>query len=689
MVREGWNRPSTADRSDEAASGRLGDTLEEYRSRLRSLVEALPPDTRILGLVSGGGYPGSAFLAEEVKVTSVDFADVQFERAQKLVPKARSIRADKTAVDFPKGTFGRVGCRQASIRIPLEEPHELLRNVHDGLAPRGRFRVFAVSPPGRYSKRLDSEAARLDFRRGRWPIGLPRAEERSGGCAPRGTGLSTALSFDRRDRPCPDRARRGVCAPGRTRGPPEPGEGSSSAPTRGSEYPAVATQVRTSRDKVPSRFEVRSREVVVSSPPEAQVGSLLPTASPHEPHELSDPPAVPLSLFGFEFSLDTAPLDALEVAARSVTPTQVGEWFSRSPGTEEVALLSTCHRVELAVLARYPDERGRWEELLPGPRASWRLREGREVVRHLFRVAAGRESLAVGEAEVRHQVRAAGSSVLSRHPRPVLRGLFGGAASAADRLAPSVPASRSIAAIAAARLLRLVGPPHPRVLVIGSGTVGRQVVESLCDSARVTVMFHLRAPEESFLRSTGARAQPLERLSEEIVGADAVITAAKFGNHGLHASDLPRDRPLVLVDLGVPRNIDPEVRELENVRLVDLEELHSLCGSGPGADAEDAQVDELAACFSDRLDRLLLEPWVGGIRRAAEDLRRAELARARSFLGTLEPDQEVALDRLTQRLVARLLLAPTERVRSLPAGPRGDLQRRFALELLRPAPPDP
>jgi len=423
--------------------------------------------------------------------------------------------------------------------------------------------------------------------------------------------------------------------------------------------------------------------------PVPPAGSLSETASPESPPGGADPVPLPLSLFGLEFSLDTASLDALETVARSVSRAQIGDWFSRFSGTEEVALLSTCHRVELVLLTRRPEELDPWREALPGSRTSWRLREGRDAVHHIFRVAAGRESLAVGEAEVRDQVRAAGSSIESRHPRPVLRELFVGAARAADEVCPWVPASRSIASIAATRLMDLVGSPFPRVLVVGSGVVGRQVAESLSSSARVTVVFHQKPPDDEFLRTAGVRAVRLDRLTEEIAASDAIVTAAKFGNHGLSASDLPRDRRFVLVDLGVPRNIDPRVRELPNARLVDLEELHALSRISAPVDGFDVRVEELAGRFSDRLGLLLLEPWIEAFRRTAEEVRRSELANARSFLGKLDPDQEVALERLTQRLVARLLLPPTERIRSIPPGPEGDVQRRFAVDLLRPGSPDP
>lgn len=396
------------------------------------------------------------------------------------------------------------------------------------------------------------------------------------------------------------------------------------------------------------------------------------------------PGVAPLRLFGLEFSLDTASLDALEEVARLITKRRLHEGFNDIPSTEEIALLTTCHRVELLFLARSLAALEMWREILPGDRNSWRLREGREVVHHLFRVASGRESLAVGEGEVRHQVRAAGGSVESRHPRSVLRHLLEAAAGAADELFPEVLPSRSIAFVASSRLLDLLPSPSPTVLVIGSGTIGRQVAEHLAPRAQVTIVYHRNPPDETFLSTTGARAVRLDQLGPELAGCDAIVTAAKFGNRGLHASDLPRDRPIALVDLGVPRNIDPEARRLPNVRLVDLQDLHSTPAGSKTEGDEDVRVAEIADRFSEQVERLLLEPWIDAIRRAAEALRRAELSRAKPFLGPLNPSQEAAIERLTQRLVAQLLLAPTERIRSFPPGPEGDLQRRLAFALLRP-----
>jgi glutamyl-tRNA reductase len=397
--------------------------------------------------------------------------------------------------------------------------------------------------------------------------------------------------------------------------------------------------------------------------------------------------SAPLRLAGLEFSLETGSLDALEATARSMDLERVHDWFDRFEGTEEVAVLATCHRIELVLLVRSAEEVDRWASAVPGPPESWRRFHDRSAVRHLFRVAAGLESLARGEAEVRHQVRAAGRRVESRHPRPVLRELFAHAADAAHELAPEVPPSRSIAAVAAARVLELHRSPRPRVLVIGSGTVGRQLAELLAPAARVTLVFHENPPEPSYLCRVGARAAPLSQLAAELRDAEAVVTAAKFGARGVRAGDLPRDRPILLVDLGMPRNIDPEVRALPNVRLIDLAELRSRPLSA--VDGADARVEERADQYFDRMERRLLEPWIDQLRRVAEAARTAELAHARRFLGRLDPEQERALERLTRRIVDRLLLAPTERLRALPPGPDGDRRRRQAVELLSPSARDP
>ncbi|EQD48722.1 glutamyl-tRNA reductase, partial [mine drainage metagenome] len=308
---------------------------------------------------------------------------------------------------------------------------------------------------------------------------------------------------------------------------------------------------------------------------------------------------------------------------------------------------------------------------------------------HLFRVAAGRESSAPGEAEVRAQVRAAGSAAIARAPRPILRDLFRAAASAAEEIGRGESATASVASIAAGLLRDRLGRTHPRVVVVGSGTVGRQAVRSLTGFARVSLVYHARAPDPEFLRAEGIDARPIAELADAIREADAVVTAAKFGDRGLRPEHLPTDRPLLLVDLGMPRNIDPAVRALPQIHLIGLEELHAMSRTSARPDGTDARVRALAAACAAELEAELGLDWIDALLRTAEATRRAELEVARRFLGPLDPAQTAAIDRLTRRLVARTMVPWLDRIRALPPGPAGDLRRRIAQELLGPSDPEP
>ena len=444
-------------------------------------------------------------------------------------------------------------------------------------------------------------------------------------------------------------------------------------------YPEPAG--RSPNDSMKAALVPTSAEVSGSEPSLRGSASTPPETASRDPE---DGEPTPRHLLGFECSLETASLDQLDRLHRTLDDRWVEERFRRSPETEEVTRLATCHRVEIYLIVRSEGEPLRWRRELPGDPAIWRVRSGRELVRHLYRVANGRDSLALGEREIRFQVRAAGHATRSRDPRPFLPELFEEAAAAADELSPSVPPEQSVASIAVAHLVKLTHQVNPRALVIGAGTVGRQVTEQLAPSAQVTIAYRHRSPDEEFLQRTGARAVPFDALRPELAMADVVVTATKSGRGFLGPSDLAPARPVLLVDLGVPRNIDPAVRDLPYVRLVDLEELRAVSRIDP-VPPEDPRLTALADQSAEWWESRALEPWVDELRRRAEELRRAEVELARSFLGPLRPEQEVAVERLTRRIVARLLIGSTEKLRSLPPGAEADRLRRFALELLRPA----
>ena len=388
-------------------------------------------------------------------------------------------------------------------------------------------------------------------------------------------------------------------------------------------------------------------------------------------------------LLGFECSLATSDLDRLESLDRRLAPARLQAAFQGTPSVAETVLLRTCHRVELYL---WTDPAGPSDSALVdllGPVECWRRHEDDAAVLHLFRVAAGLESTAVGEREVRDQVRAAAARVLSRSPRPVLRPLLLESVAAADAVAPTVPASRSIAALAAARVLSESPAPFPRVLVVGTGVMGRTVAELLAPYGRVTLVYRTRPPDAEFLRATDSRAAPWESLDAEIALTDGVVTAVKTAGRIIGPSALSgRRRPLAVIDLGMPRNVDPSLRGHPLVRLIDLEGLRALVSATPLTEVE-TRVGDRARTAALGLARSGFESWVDRYRREAERVRVALLAEAEAALSELTGVERAAVDRLTRRLAARLLEAPTEGLRAIPPGPEGDERRRWAADLLR------
>ncbi|MCI4326451.1 MAG: hypothetical protein L3K16_02270 [Thermoplasmata archaeon] len=398
-----------------------------------------------------------------------------------------------------------------------------------------------------------------------------------------------------------------------------------------------------------------------------------------------------LRLVAFERSLATGPLERLERSTEEWSDERAHAALDLDPDLREIAVLRTCHRLEVYAVVAAPGAIARIEALLPRPRAGWRRWDGVGAVGHVYRVAGGLESLAVGEREVQTQVRRAGGRVVSRLPTGGLGPIFAGAADAAAEIGSRSDSGGSIAKVGAARMLEEVGPPFPRVVVAGSGIVGRQVAEALAPSAHVTILHRSHPPEEAFLRATGARAAPLSRLAEELALADGLVTALKSAGRLVGVPELVhRDpsRPLVVVDLGLPRNVDPGVSVGRPIRRIDLEQLRSSVRP-PGADQAARELDAAADRAYSAFRRAALEPFVAELWREAERLRVSEIARAERYLETLQPKERASVEKLTERLVRRILAGPTERLRALSVAEEESTVRELALRLFAPPAPGP
>lgn len=372
---------------------------------------------------------------------------------------------------------------------------------------------------------------------------------------------------------------------------------------------------------------------------------------------------------------EDAALAHLERVAGHVADRAVVQARALAAGCAEVMLVSTCSRIELHAVVELPDHRqapgwacwsiaDRLVSLLgggrTGPPGRVTVAYGDDAVRHLFRVAAGLGSRIAGETEVQAQIRTAARTAAARQGEPHrLRRLATAALKAARVVAqeePRLVRHGLLAERAAMRALADAPGDDPVVdpevrgleaVVVGAGTMGRQVVEALAaHGCRVTLLSRTTSAKRP-----GPRVHPLAELPARLASADLVFVATSAGRRILSTEVVATvmaaraGRPLTIVDLSLPRNVDPCVADVAGVRLLDLDDL-SDAGSGvvpdpralAGAvavsdisadaycgDIRSRQAGPLITALRDRVERLCLEQ----VRRTARGLDLPEEALTR------------------------------------------------------------
>ena len=356
-------------------------------------------------------------------------------------------------------------------------------------------------------------------------------------------------------------------------------------------------------------------------------------------------------------------------------------------------IVSTCNRTE--VYTYDPDDIGlvgRVGDFLIGysgvpgdelERHIYQLWES-DCVAHLFRVASGLESMIVGERQILGQVRAA-FSVASQdgYTKSPLTRVFHDALRAGRRVHRETNIgqhSRSVsrAAVQLARGLfdRL---DDRRALVIGAGDAGRMVARALADAGvrQITVANRTHWRAEDLARDLGGVATPFEKLADALVEADLVISSTGSPGYvvdeAMVADALARrdgEEPIMLIDIAVPRDIEPSVGDLERARLYDIDSLAqvaevSLDGLADEVRKASKLVDAELSRFSEWWHSSDTMELVVGIRRRADVVRRDEVARTLRMLGEDEDgDLAQRLHAMTNALVKKLLHQPTVELRS-------------------------
>jgi glutamyl-tRNA reductase len=367
-----------------------------------------------------------------------------------------------------------------------------------------------------------------------------------------------------------------------------------------------------------------------------------------------------------------------------------------SLGLSEAMILSTCNRVEIygrragegsaAALAGFlADFHGRTsEELAP---YVYRV-EGPEAVRHAFRVAASLDSLVIGEPQILGQVKEAyqiaeGAESLGS----ALNALRNRSLAAAKRARTDTGIGHnavSVSYVAVELARKIFGElKDRRVLLVGAGKMTELAAKHLVRSgARATVLGgRTFAKAEELAAALGGRAAPFESLRQELAEADIVISGTGAPGIVIHQEDVEaargtRLRPLFIIDIAVPRDVEPKIGGLSGVFLYDLDDLKSVAEANirermKEAAAAEAIVEQEVREFLAWQKSLDVVPLLVELRRRGDEIRKEEVARARKRLGALSPDQEAALDAATTSIVNKLLHPPTVALKEIAQNGRG------------------
>ncbi len=396
-------------------------------------------------------------------------------------------------------------------------------------------------------------------------------------------------------------------------------------------------------------------------------------------------------LLALGVSHKTAPLDLRErlslTEGRAVGALSE---LTNAEGIHEAAALSTCNRTELYLIVSDPVEAEstalgvltRQAELRPTELLShlYSLRSS-DAVRHLFRVTAGLDSMIVGEAEIQGQVkRAYELALVEGATGPVLNRLFRGALAAGGRVRQETAISErgvSIPSVAVELARRTLGDlGERRVLVIGAGETAELVARALVARGVNTVFVANRHHDRAigFAQRFGGAAVRLEELPEQLGIADIVVSATNSPHHIVERDELwqvmgeREDRPLLLIDLAVPRDVEPECRDVPGVTLHDIDDFQQIVErNASGREAEARRAEPILNGEQDRFERwlasLAVVPTVAALRESADEIVKRILAENE---GRWESLSEADRDRMTlmaRAVASRLLHEPTVRMK--------------------------
>jgi glutamyl-tRNA reductase len=355
----------------------------------------------------------------------------------------------------------------------------------------------------------------------------------------------------------------------------------------------------------------------------------------------------------------------------------------------ELVIISTCNRTELYAAASHT-ALAELEAFLSDAcgvsakqfRAHSYRYEDLDTARHLFEVAAGLDSLVIGEPQILGQiVRALELSRGQNMAGPVLNRLFQSSIHAGKRARTETDISRnpaSVSSLAASLAERVVHPiAEGQVVILGAGEMAELAVEALRKRGAQKILVVNRTLERAHVIADRWRAEitTFENLSDALISADILISSTG-APHTILSAEMVRQamearaqRPLVLIDIAVPRDIDPDAANIPHVKLYDIDNLNEkLEGALAERMSEVPQVksilDEEIKEFEEYMKSLEMIPIISDIRQQAESIRKEMLEKTLRRLPDLTEAERARIEAMTQALVKQILHAPTNRLRT-------------------------
>ena len=395
---------------------------------------------------------------------------------------------------------------------------------------------------------------------------------------------------------------------------------------------------------------------------------------------------MPLNLFeSFAVPADNLPKTLVDVKSRR--------------HVSEAVVLSTCNRTEIYVFAEkfhgaYQDVRDFLSDLSDLPDEDFNdylyVHYEDEAIRHLFSVTCGLDSAVVGENEIQHQVKVAWKKAQEENTcGPIINAAFRRALEVGKRVRTQTGLSKNTPSIARAVVdmaaEHLNGLQAKKVLLLGAGEMGEGMAPSLYENDIGEIIFANRNLDNArkLASTSGSKAIAIEEIPKYLNEVDLFISStaapeALFNSEQLlNESDRKNQKNLLIIDIAIPRDIDPSVADVTGVTLLDMDNLRDF--AEPSRVQRETDLVIVRKVISEETNRFLdqqsarkVAPLITEFRDSAEEIRQIELKRFEARLANLSDDQRNAIESLTQGILGKILHDPTVSLNEAAGSPRGE-----------------